>query len=145
MTKRHAKIFKVLIGQMGQNGDVDVVLGKALRVLTRPSLSSQSAICCIAGLRPAATLGTAWRFSFSALLGRALAGLLPAREGFFIASTHRWERGIVAGPESTGHGLQCFGVGVERRDILRRNTRRRCAEGSSGKPRLPRGCASGCT
>jgi hypothetical protein len=24
------------------------------------------------------------------------------------------ERGIVAGPESTDHGLQCFGVGVER-------------------------------
>ena len=29
---------------------------------------------------------------------------------------------IVAGPESTGHGLQCFGVGVERRDILGRYT-----------------------
>jgi hypothetical protein len=29
---------------------------------------------------------------------------------------------MVAGPESTGHGLQCFGVGVERRDILRRYT-----------------------
>ena len=63
-----------------------------------------------------------FRSSFDALLDRALAGLPPAREGFFIASTHGWERGIVAGPESTGHGLQRFGVGVERRDILRRNT-----------------------
>ena len=49
-------------------------------------------------------------------------GSPPALERLFIASTHGWERGIVAGPESTGHGLQCFGVGVERRDILRRYT-----------------------
>jgi hypothetical protein len=49
------------------------------------------------------------RFNFDALLDRALAGLPPALEG-------GWERGIVAGPESTGHGLQRFGVGVEGRD-----------------------------
>ena len=42
--------------------------------------------------------------------------------GLFHASAHGWERGIVARPESTGHGLQCFRVGVERRDILRRYT-----------------------
>jgi hypothetical protein len=41
---------------------------------------------------------------FTALRGRALAGLPPALEGFFIASVPAWERGIVAGPESTGHG-----------------------------------------
>ena len=87
----------------------------------RPSFSSQLAVCCVAALRCAA-LGTLLRFNFDALLDRALAGLPPAREGFFIASTHGLERGIVAGPESTGHGLQCFGVGVERRDILRRYT-----------------------
>jgi hypothetical protein len=34
---------------------------------------------------------------FNALPGSALAGLPPALEGFFIASTHGWERGIVAG------------------------------------------------
>jgi hypothetical protein len=55
-------------------------------------------------------------------------------------------RGIVAGESSTGHGLQCFGVGVERRHVLKRYTSApRCAEGSSGKPRLPRGRAGGCT
>jgi hypothetical protein len=64
-----------------------------------------------------------FRFSFDALLNRALAGLPPALEGFFIASNpYGWERGIVAGLESTGHGHQCFGVAVERRDILRRYT-----------------------
>jgi hypothetical protein len=45
--------------------------------------------------------------AFKALRGPALAGLPPAREGFFIASTHLgWERGIVAGPESSGHGFR---------------------------------------
>src|SRR5271155_5725534 len=81
-----------------------------------PRLSSQCASSCIAELRPAAAFGTVSGFSFNDLLGCALAGLPPALEGFFIASTRGWERGIVAGPESTGHGLQCFGVAVERRD-----------------------------
>ena len=53
-----------------------------------PSFSSQPAICCIAELRCSAALGTMLRFNFDALLDRALAGLPPAREGFFIASTH---------------------------------------------------------
>ena len=54
----------------------------------RPSFSSQLAVCCVAALRCSAALGTMFRFSFDALLDRALAGLPPAREGFFIASTH---------------------------------------------------------
>jgi hypothetical protein len=45
---------------------------------------------------------------------------------------------MVAGPESTGHGLQCFGMDVERRDVLKRYTSApRCPEGHQGKP----GCA----
>jgi len=69
----------------------------------------------LGALRPLGLTALLWR--------RALAGLPPALEGLFIASTHLgWERGIVAGPKSTGHGLQRFGVGVERCDILRRYT-----------------------
>ena len=85
---------------------------------------------------------------------RAFAGRLAAsRFNWFAAGAgapfHRLhpygrERGIVAGPESTGHGLHCFGVGVERRDILGRYTSA-ARLGLIGKPRLPRGCASGCT
>jgi len=67
-------------------------------------------------------LGVLWALGFNALRRRTLTGLPLALEDLFIASTHGWERGIVAGPESTGHGLQCFGVAVERRDILRRYT-----------------------
>jgi hypothetical protein len=47
---------------------------------------------------------------FNALPGSALAGLPPAREGFLIASTHGWERDIVAGLESTGHGCTAASV-----------------------------------
>ena len=54
---------------------------------SRPSFSSQLAVCCVTPLRCTA-LGALLRFSFDALLGRALAGLAPALEGFFIASTH---------------------------------------------------------
>jgi hypothetical protein len=38
-------------------------------------------------------LGALLPFSFTALLSRALAGLSPALERFFIASTRGWERG----------------------------------------------------
>ena len=33
MPERDTKLFKVLIGQVAKNGDIDVALGKALRVL----------------------------------------------------------------------------------------------------------------
>ena len=49
-------------------------------------------------------LGALPPFRFNALRGRALAGLPPALERLFIAfHPYGWERGIVAGPESTGH------------------------------------------
>jgi hypothetical protein len=47
MSKRVTKLFKVLIGQIAEDGGVDVILGKALHVLGHAELSSQSAICCI--------------------------------------------------------------------------------------------------
>jgi hypothetical protein len=47
MSKRDTKLFKVLIGQIAEDGGVDVILGKALHVLGHAELSSQSAICCI--------------------------------------------------------------------------------------------------
>ena len=33
MTERHPDLFKVLIGEIGEDGKADVVFGKALRVL----------------------------------------------------------------------------------------------------------------
>ena len=48
MPERDADVLEVLIGQMTEDGNIDLILGKALRVLPRPSFSSQSAICCIA-------------------------------------------------------------------------------------------------
>jgi hypothetical protein len=45
-------------------------------------------------------------FGLSALWSCALAGLRPALDGFFIASTRGWERGIVAGHSNTGHGTR---------------------------------------
>jgi hypothetical protein len=38
MTERHPDLFKVLIGEIGQDGKADVVLGKALRVLSETEL-----------------------------------------------------------------------------------------------------------
>jgi hypothetical protein len=38
MTERHPDLFKILIGEIGQDGRADVVLGKALRVLTETEL-----------------------------------------------------------------------------------------------------------
>jgi hypothetical protein len=48
---------------------------------------------------------------------------------------------MVAGPEITDHGLQLLNVAI----FLGAIPRWRRAVGSSGKPSLPRGCASGCT
>jgi hypothetical protein len=87
MTKRrNADLFEVLIGQIGQDDKIDVILSKALSVLPRPSRSSQSAVCCIADLRPAAAFGTMSGFSFNDSLGCALADLPPALERLFIGS-----------------------------------------------------------
>jgi hypothetical protein len=77
-----------------------------------PKLSSQSATCWVAELRWAAALGALRPFGFNALRGRVVAGLPPALESFFIASTRGWERGIVSGPESTGHGGSSASVWV---------------------------------
>ena len=38
MSERHPNLFKVLIGEIGQDGKADVVLGKALRVLLETEL-----------------------------------------------------------------------------------------------------------
>jgi hypothetical protein len=38
MSERNADVLKVLIGQMAEYGDVDLVLGKALSVLTQTEL-----------------------------------------------------------------------------------------------------------
>jgi hypothetical protein len=57
-------------------------------------------------------LGVLRPLGFNALLGSALAGLPPARD-FFTASAYGSEGGIVAGLQSSGHGLQLFDVGVE--------------------------------
>jgi hypothetical protein len=38
MTQRHPDLFEVLIGQIGQDGKADVVLGKSLRVLPETEL-----------------------------------------------------------------------------------------------------------
>jgi hypothetical protein len=86
-----------------------VLLGQVLELRAREQTGG--AIRALLKLAPKTARPALRRFNFDALRGPALAGLPRAREGFFIASTH-WERGIVAGPESTGHGLQCFGVGV---------------------------------
>ena len=44
MSKRDAKLFEVLIGQVAKDRDIDIALGKALRVLGHAELFSQSAI-----------------------------------------------------------------------------------------------------
>ena len=51
MPEQDADVLEVLISQMREYRDIDLVLGKALRVLPRPSFSSQSAICCIAATK----------------------------------------------------------------------------------------------
>jgi len=38
MTEQHPDLFKVLIGEIGQDGKADVVLGKALGVLPQTEL-----------------------------------------------------------------------------------------------------------
>jgi len=45
-------------------------------------------------------------FGLSALRGRALAGVWPALELLFIASTRMSAQGIVAGHSNTGHGTR---------------------------------------
>ena len=73
MTKRHPDLFKVLIGEIGEDRKAHVVFGKALRVLheiepfepVRPSAASLK-------LRPAAAFGTVSGFSFNDLLGLRL-------------------------------------------------------------------------
>jgi hypothetical protein len=45
-------------------------------------------------------------FGLSALRGRALAGVWPALERLFIASTRMSAQGIVAGHSNTGHGTR---------------------------------------
>jgi hypothetical protein len=59
--------------------------GRGVRRLRRPRYLLMSGDCSgvLEAFRP---------LGFKALCGRALAGLPPAREGFFIASTHLgWE------------------------------------------------------
>ena len=46
--RRNTDLFEVLIGQVTQDREIDIVVGKALGVSDKPSFSSQSAICCIA-------------------------------------------------------------------------------------------------
>ena len=82
MTERHPDLFKVLIGEIGEDGKADVA--KRCAYCTRPSRSSQSAVCCIAELRPAAAFGTVSGFSFNDALGCALADLPPALQRLFI-------------------------------------------------------------
>jgi hypothetical protein len=55
-------------------------------------------------MRWVVALNTLRPVRFNALLARTLAGLPPALEGFFMPLLMGWERGIVAGPEGTGHG-----------------------------------------
>jgi hypothetical protein len=38
MTERHPNLFKVLIGEIGENGKADVAFGKALGVLPEAEL-----------------------------------------------------------------------------------------------------------
>src|SRR5436190_24376133 len=78
----------------------------------RPTFSSQSMICCVAGLRWAAVRETA-RFGFNDFLDRAFAGLLPTRERFFIASTRTLRTShIVAGQDHSGHGVAAMAQGL---------------------------------
>jgi hypothetical protein len=44
----NSNILEVLIRQIGENAEVNPILGKALGDSDIPSFSSQSAICCIA-------------------------------------------------------------------------------------------------
>jgi len=48
--ERNAKIFEMLIGQVGKNGHINVVLGKPLRVLGHAELI-EPVICCIAATK----------------------------------------------------------------------------------------------
>jgi hypothetical protein len=43
-----AEVFEMLIGQVGENRQVNAVFSKAWPYSDMPSFSSQSAICCIA-------------------------------------------------------------------------------------------------
>ena len=60
MPDGHAKPIEVLVRQLAENLDIDVVFGKALGVLGRPSFSSQSAICCIGGAPTDMTTSEFW-------------------------------------------------------------------------------------
>ena len=48
MTERGHPALSDLVGQMPQDGDIDIILSKARSVLPETELPSQSAICCIA-------------------------------------------------------------------------------------------------
>jgi hypothetical protein len=50
------------------------------------------------------TFGASRPFVFKRFLDRAIAGLLPVWERFFIAFTRTLSAAIVAGKDSTGHG-----------------------------------------
>jgi hypothetical protein len=50
-SERDPHVLQILIGQMGEYGNVNLILGKTLGVCPRPSFSSQSAICCIAATK----------------------------------------------------------------------------------------------
>ena len=63
-----------------------------------------------------------FRSSFDALLDRALADLLPALDRLLIAATRARRTGYRSGPTQHRPGAPAFGVGVERRDVLRRYT-----------------------
>jgi hypothetical protein len=64
-------------------------------------------------------LGVFRPFGFKALRKRALAGVWPALDGFFIASTRGWEWGIVARPGSTGHGTRARPKGDYLNSVIR--------------------------
>jgi hypothetical protein len=57
MPKRDAKLFEVLIGQMAEDGNINIVFGKTLNVLGHAELLSQSAMFCMV-----ATNVWSWRY-----------------------------------------------------------------------------------
>ena len=81
---------------------------------SRSRVSRATSVSWPAGAEPrrGMALGALRPLGFNALLGSALAGLPPALEGFFIASAHGWERGIVAGHSTTGHCARGMGLGI---------------------------------
>ena len=80
--------------------------------VSRPAAQELRGPTALRALRP---------LGFNALSGCALAGLPPALEGFFIASAHGWERGIVAGHSTTGHCARGLGLGSTSRSLSGRS------------------------